>query len=101
MSIGLRLEDRLDGAGNFCPWKARIVIILQENELWDIIENSTINPIVIPAATDVATLLAFNKLDIKAKRIILDVVKDHVIPHISEKNRAYEMWDSLTKMYQS
>ena len=99
MSTELKIEDRLDGAGNFCPWKARIVLILQENELWDIIENSTTNPVVIPPSTDAAALLAFNKLDLKAKRIILDAVKDHVISHISEKKRAYEMWDALTRMY--
>lgn len=101
MAPGLRIEDRLDGAGNFCPWKARIVLILQENELWGIVENSTTTPVTVPPATDVAALTAFNKLDIKAKRIILDAVKDHVIPHISEKARAYEMWASLIQMYQS
>jgi len=101
MAPGLRIEDRLDGAGNFCPWKARIVLILQENELWGIVENSTTTPVVVPPTTDAAALTAFNKLDIKAKRIILDAVKDHVIPHISEKARAYEMWASLIQMYQS
>ena len=40
-------------------------------------------------------------MDVKSKRIILDAVKDHVIPHISEKTRAYEMWASLIQMYQS
>ena len=101
MAPGLRIEDRLDGAGNFCPWKARIVLILQENELWGIVENSTTTPVTVPPATEAAALTAFNKLDIKAKRIILDAVKDHVIPHISEKARAYEMWASLIQMYQS
>ena len=37
MATGLRLEDRLDGAVKFSPWKDRIVLILQENELWDIV----------------------------------------------------------------
>ena len=75
MAPGLRIEDRLDGAGNFCPWKARIVLILQENELWDIVKNSTTTPVAIPATTDAATLIACNKKDVKAKRIILDAVR--------------------------
>ena len=33
MATRLRLEDRLDGAENFVPWKARLVLILEENEL--------------------------------------------------------------------
>ena len=102
MAIGVRLEDRVDGAGNFVPWKARLVLILEENELWDeVVYNTTTNPIVVPASTDATTLSAFNKKDIKARRIILDTVKDHVISHISSKNRAYQMWYALTKLFQS
>ena len=42
MATSLRLEDRLDGAGNFVPWKARIVLILEENELWDEMVHRTV-----------------------------------------------------------
>ena len=74
--------------------------MLEENELWDeVVHNTTANPIVVPPSTDAATLTAFNK-DIKARRIILDAVKDHVIPHISSKTRAYQMWDALTGLFQ-
>ena len=41
MVTGVRLEDRLDGAGNFVSWKARIVLILEENELWNEVVNNT------------------------------------------------------------
>jgi hypothetical protein len=41
MATGLRVEDRLDGAVNFGAWKERMVFLLQENELWDIVENTT------------------------------------------------------------
>ena len=36
----------------------------------------------------------------KAKCIILDGVKDHVVQHITKKDTAKEMWDTLTKLYQ-
>ena len=102
MATGLRMEDRLDGAGNFVPWKARIVLILEENELWDeVVHNTRTVPIVVPPSTDVATLTAFNKKDIKARRIILDAVKDHVILRISSKTHANQMWDALTSLFQS
>ena len=32
--------------------------------------------------------------------MILDRVKDHVIPHIAEKNTAREMWQTLNTLYQ-
>jgi hypothetical protein len=31
--VGLRVEDRLMGVGNWSPWKARIVLILEELEI--------------------------------------------------------------------
>ena len=96
------MEDSLDGARNFVPWKARLVLILEENELWNEVFYYTIaNPIVVPASNDAQALSAFNKKVIKARRIILDAVKDHVIPQISSKTRAYQMWDALTSLYQS
>ena len=99
MVFGLRVEDRLDGATNFSPWKARISLILKENELWDIVHSTIANPVVVPAnATDKAT---FMKRDVRARRVILDVVKDHVIPHISTKDHAFHMWTTLTNLYQS
>ena len=62
MATNLRLEDRLDGAGNFVPWKARIVLILEENGLWDDVVHSTqANPIQFLASTDVQALEAFKK----------------------------------------
>ena len=94
------MEDRLDGAGNFMPSKARIMLKLEENELWDeVVHNTTTVPIVVPPTTDEATFTAFNKKDIKARRIILDVVKEHVIPHILSKDRAYKMWEALTGLF--
>ena len=35
----------------------------------------------------------------KAMCIILDGVKDHVVQHITKKNMANEMWDTLTTFY--
>ena len=56
MDTAVRLEDRLDGAGNFVPWKARIVLILEENELWDeVVHGTQANPIQVPVSTDVTS----------------------------------------------
>jgi hypothetical protein len=99
MATGLRVEDRLDGAVNFGAWKEVMILLLQESELWDIVENSTTNPVNIPI--DPTLLAAYTKKSIKAKRIIFDAIKDHLIPHMTGKTNAYEMWESLTKLYQS
>ena len=98
--VGLRTEDRLDGAVNFVSWKARIFLVLKENELWEeVVRNTTTNTITITPSTNAALLAAFNKKDIKAMRIVLDVVKDHVIPHISANDHAPEMWSALIGLF--
>ena len=89
MVFGLRVEDRLDGATNFIPWKARITLILEENDLWDIVHSTTANPVVVPS--DAVDKAAFMKRDVKARRIILDAMKDHIIHHISTKTHAFQM----------
>jgi hypothetical protein len=99
MDTGLRVDNRLDVATNFGAWKERMILLLQENELWDIVGNSTPHPIVVP--TDATLLATYTKKSIKAKRFILDAIKDHLIPHLTGKTHAYDTWESLTKLYQS
>ena len=36
----------------------------------------------------------------KAKRLILDGVRDHVVCHIAVKETAKEVWDALATLYQ-
>ena len=98
--MGLRTKDSLDGAANFVSWKARILLVSRDNELWEeVVRNTTANPITIPPSTDAVLLASFNKKDIKAMKIILDVVKDHAIPHISAKDHAHEMWTALICLF--
>jgi hypothetical protein len=99
MATDLRVEEILDGVVNFIPWKERITLILQENDLWDIVENT--KTILVTVPIDATLLEAYTKKNIKAKIIILDSINDHVIPHVTGKSNAYEMWDSLTNLYQS
>jgi hypothetical protein len=43
----------------------------------------------------------FRKRNNKKKRTISDVARDHIIPHLTGKEYAFEMWESLCKLYQS
>jgi hypothetical protein len=98
MSVGrLRVEDRLAGAGNWSTWKVRIVMILEELELWDIVGAHVVPPPLISPLL----VAEFRKRNVKAKRTILDAVKDHIITHVTGKDFAFQKWDSLCKLYQS
>jgi hypothetical protein len=91
------VEDMLAGASNWSPWKARIVFVLEDLELWDIVE--ALAPIVQVIAP--ILVVEFRRRNNKAKRTICDVVWDHIIPHLTRKTCAYEMWASLCKLYES
>ena len=45
--------------------------------------------------------LEFEAHQARAQRIILDGVKDHLIPHLAEKKTTKEMWDTLTKLFEA
>ena len=94
-TFGLRLEDRLDGGGNWTPWKARIVLLLEECELWELVEQ------IVTLPTDPILLSEFKNKNVRAKRIILDSVNDHIIPHVVGKDYVFQMWESLSNFYQS
>jgi hypothetical protein len=90
----LRVEDRLERATNFRVWKARILLLLEENDLQYYVE------IVVPNPNDARELATHKKKEVKAKQVLLDSVKDHLIPHISEKTEK-DMYDALVGLYQS
>jgi hypothetical protein len=54
-------------------------VALKEYDLWELVDK-----VVVPLI-DPTTLEAHNKKEIKAKRVLLDFVKDHLIPHLSKK----------------
>ena len=90
---GLRDQDRLDGASNFIVWKAKILSILDSNRLKDF----ALKTIAIPV--DPTENNKYEEAMARTKSIILDRVKDHVVPHIAEKDTTNEMWEALKKLY--
>ena len=53
------------------------------------------------APTNPTDLIAWKKIDSRAMLIILDGVKDHIVPHLFKKKTALEMWKALEGIYQS
>ena len=89
----LRDKDRVEKTSNFVIWKARILYVLDRHH----IKGFALRIMAIPI--DPADNERYGDAMAKAKCIILDGVKDHVMPHITEKNTAKEMWDTLTALY--
>jgi hypothetical protein len=70
-------------------------LLLEENDLKEYAE------MVIPDPKDAQELTTHKKRELKAKRVLLDSVKDHSIPHIFEKKTTKDMYDALVGLYQS
>jgi hypothetical protein len=60
-------------------WKYRIGLILEENDLARFIKEE------VPELADAADKAKHHKDIIRAKRIIADSIKDHLIPQVSSK----------------
>ena len=94
MVRGLPVEDWLDGASNYGSWKTRVLIALKE---YDVVEFA-INDIPKPAEEEREHLAAWRTHDVKARKILIDSVKSHLLFHISKAATAKEMFDILKKL---
>ena len=76
--IGMKVEDHLNGGTNFISWKSR-VLILEENDPLKLINENVPEPDAEEDKSD------WRKNDNRARRILVDLVSDHLVPQISQK----------------
>ena len=91
---GLHDQDRLEGLSNFSVWKARIMIVLEAYSLRDHAEQTLATP------TYLDLLRKHNKATGDSKRLIMDGIKNHIVPHLAEKKTTNEMWKALISLYE-
>jgi hypothetical protein len=84
-----RIEYCLDGISNYSSWKERIKLVFLVNNLWKFVDSQTIKP------TNPTELAKYNKLYAKSRLIILDGVKDHLIPHLIGKATTWHKWEAM------
>jgi hypothetical protein len=79
MSASTKLVDKLEGVEKFRAWKYRIGLIFEENDLARFVKED------VPEPADAAAKEKHQKDTIRAKRIIADSIKDHLIHQVSSK----------------
>jgi hypothetical protein len=89
------VEDRLDGSSNFSSWKSRLQITLEEDDLLSLIEKT------LPETTTDEEKDDWKADDVKARKIIIYSVRDHLLPRIATLKTTYEMYDALKNMFES
>ena len=92
MTHHTHLEDKLEGVDNFQAWKYTIYLILNENDLDQYISGE-----VLYLEGDETKATHQRSMD-KAKRVITDSIKDHLIPNVFAFKTLKEVFDVLTKM---
>jgi hypothetical protein len=93
-SSSVKLEYKLVGAANFNAWKYRIVNILEENDLEELISREIEEP------TSNTARAAYKRKQTKAKRIIFDSIKDNMMPIIGHLRTAKDCFDALANLYE-
>jgi putative lipoic acid-binding regulatory protein len=103
MTYSMKSENKLDGASNFRAWKTRIDLILAKNKVLDIVKGKIVKPEFEEGKEkepqNVAAMEKFKDGDINAMSIIVDSIKDHLIPYISHLNSSKKMYDALTNLF--
>ena len=94
MSPSTKLDDKFEGIENFCAWKYIIGLILEENDLAKFIKG------VVPKPKEDEAKEKYKKDMIRFKRIIVDSIKDHLIPQVSSNDTPKDMFDALSRMYE-
>ena len=92
---GLRLEYKLEGSSNYISWKDRMEAVLEDNGLKEFIDKDVPKP----DAADAANLVAWQKKVAKARRILLEGVRDHIVSSLHGKAISYAMWKALTNLF--
>jgi hypothetical protein len=93
----LRLEYALEGSSNYISWKDRMEAVLKDNGLKDYIDKDVPKP----NATDTANIDAWKKKVAKAKRILLERVRDHIVSSLHGKTKPHAMWKVLMDLFQN
>jgi hypothetical protein len=103
MMNSMKSENKLDGASNFRAWKTRIDLILAKNKVLDIVKGKIVKLEFKEGEEkepqNVAAMEKFKDVDINAMSIIVDSIKDHLIPYISHLDSSKKMYDALTNLF--
>ena len=86
--IGMKVEDHLDEATTFISWKSRVVIF-EENDLLKLVNEK------VPELNVEEDKSHWRKSDARARRILVDWIRDDLVPQISQKKMTREMFKTL------
>lgn len=94
MVRGFPVEDRLDGGSNYGSWNPRVLIALEECGVKDYAVRE------VPMPEEEERQASWRRHDVKARKILMDSVKSHLIFHISKVEIAKYMFDIFKNIFE-
>ena len=89
--------DKFSG-DNFSLFKFKMEMILDEKDLWDIVEGTEKAP---PIGSDEKVILAFKKRERMAFRILCTHLVDAQLQHVKSCKGAAEAWKTLCGIHET
>ena len=96
MPNSIKGENKLEGASNFKSWKKRIDLILEKNKVLNLVKGNVKKP--TEEASD-ADKVKFGDLELVAMTLMVEGIKDNIVPFISNIDHAQEMYESLSNLF--
>ena len=94
MAYTITPEDRFDRKEHFDAWKFRIMMILEENDVRQFVDKAPKQPPLEPHKS------IWSKGNRKAIQIILDGVKNDIVPMLTKHQTAFDMMNALQNAYE-
>ena len=88
MSHHTKLDENIEGDDKFRAWKYSISLFLEENE------SDSYKEVLVPEGDEEKAI--HKKKLVMENRIIVDSIKDHLIPQVSSLKTPKAMFDALT-----
>jgi hypothetical protein len=103
MTYSMKSKNKLEGASIFRAWKTRIDLILAKNKVLDIVIGKIMEPQFEEGKEkepqNIAVMEKFKDSDTNDMSIIVDSIKDHLIPYISHLDSSKKLYDALTNLF--
>lgn len=94
MATFCKENNKLVGLANFLAWKKRIDLTLTENE---VMENF-LGEVVVPDKEKTQELANYKKGELRAQRIIVESIKDHLFPFLFYLKTSKAMYKKLVNV---
>lgn len=92
-----KIEEKLDNSSSYVVWRAKVDLNLEENDVLEYVEGKEPEPLENYSATIKSK---YNKGEVKAKKIIIESLRDHLVTYVAKLKKFKEMYDRMVGMYE-